>query len=97
MARRLKHFSPLISLEFAFDRVMHLKLQQAYEVLVPDRVRVIAEPLNKEGYHESRGDLRESVLRQAERREHNSESDSSATGICSKPGLRGSRRMGNRR
>jgi hypothetical protein len=49
MAGRLKHFSPLISLEFAFDRVAHPKLQQAYEVLVPDRVHVIAEPPNKEG------------------------------------------------
>jgi hypothetical protein len=30
-----------IHLEFAFDRLLAAKLEQAYDILVPDRVRVV--------------------------------------------------------
>jgi hypothetical protein len=31
----------VIHLEFAFDRLLAAKLEQAYDILVPDRVRVV--------------------------------------------------------
>ena len=30
-----------IHLEFAFDRLLAAKLEQAYDILVPDRVRIV--------------------------------------------------------
>jgi|SRR6476660_6557397 len=96
MAKR-KEFSLVVSLEYSFDRLLHVKLQQAYEALVPDLVRLRSVSLTKERYHEVRSDLRKSVLQQTEGGEHNSEPDSSAASICSTPRLHRSRRMGSRR
>src|SRR5690348_2563650 len=96
MAKR-KEFSPVVSLEYFFDRLLHVKLQQAYEALVPDLVRVRSPSHTKERCHESRSDLRESVIGQAEGGEHNSKPDGSVAAICSTPRLHRSRRMGNRR
>jgi hypothetical protein len=53
-----------VCLEYAFDRLFAIKLQQAYELLVPDRVRVAGEGLKLKGErHEERCDLRQSLLR----------------------------------
>ena len=33
-----------VHLEYAFDRLLVAKLEQVYQILVPDRVRVVGEP-----------------------------------------------------
>jgi hypothetical protein len=47
-----------VRLNYAFDRLLATKLQQVYEILVPDRLRVISNSsaLNGEP-NENRGDL----------------------------------------
>ncbi len=66
-----------VCLEYAFDRLFPIKLQQAYELLVPDRVRIAGEGLLKGERHEERCDLRQSLLRSTEARTHDCEPDSS--------------------
>jgi hypothetical protein len=46
-------------LEFAFDRLLPTKLQQAYELLVADRVRLVGRASNEKrgDDHEARDDL----------------------------------------
>jgi len=53
-----------VSVEYTFDRLFTAKLQQVYEIVVPDRVRNTAgaDPLTGQR-HEERCDLRPSVLR----------------------------------
>jgi hypothetical protein len=67
----------------AFDRLLATKLQQVYEILVSDRVRVTGNcsMLNGET-NESRGNLREGIVGQAEGREDHSESDRGAEEPC---------------
>ena len=52
-----------VRLDYAFDRLLATKLQQVYEILVPDQVRVISNSsaLNGEA-NENRGDLRQVSL-----------------------------------
>ena len=47
-----------VCLDYAFDRLLAAKLQQVYEILVPDRVRAVSNSsaLNGET-NEDRGDL----------------------------------------
>jgi predicted site-specific integrase-resolvase len=52
MAKRTE-FSPVVSLEYSFDRLLQVKLQRAYEALVPDLVRVRTAPHTKERCHEA--------------------------------------------
>ena len=53
-----------VRLEFAFDRLLSTKLQQVYEILVPDRVRMVGarSELTEDGDGD-RGDLRAGILR----------------------------------
>ena len=68
MADWRKRESRDVRLDYAFDRLLVAKLQQVYELLVPDRVRIASEPRRVNGEdHEERRDLREGLLRQAER------------------------------
>ena len=78
-----------VCLDYAFDRLLAAKLQQVYEILVPDQVRVVnnCSALNGET-NENRGDLRQGVVRQVERREHHCEPDGGISGVCSEPRLR---------
>src|SRR5262245_34004360 len=78
-----------VRLDYAFDRLLATKLQQVYEILVPDQVRVIrnCSALNGEA-NENRGDLRQGIVGQAERREDYSESDGSVGGVCPQRRLR---------
>jgi len=83
MAESRKGSNRKVRLDYAFDRLLTTKLQQAYEILVPDRVRVIGNcsALNGET-NENRGDLRESVVGQAEGREDHREPDRGLDGCC---------------
>jgi hypothetical protein len=51
---------PTICLEFAVDRLLPTKLQQAYELLLADRVRLVGRASNEKrgDDHEARNDLR---------------------------------------
>jgi len=69
--RSTKH--PTIYLEFAFDRLLPIKLQQVYGLLVADCARPLRQVTLKEqrgDAHEGGADLCESILGQAERRTH---------------------------
>ena len=78
-----------VRLDYAFDRLLATKLQQVYEILVPDRVRVVSNSsaLNGEP-NEDRGDLRQGIVGQAEGREDYCEPDGGVEGVCSHGRLR---------
>jgi len=77
-----------VRLDYAFDRLLATKLQQAYEILVPDQVRVVRDSgLNGDG-DEERGDLRKGILGQTERRKHDCEPNSRIGGVRSQERLR---------
>ncbi len=63
MAERRPRKDREVHLDYAFDRLLAAKLQQAYEILVPDRVRIIGERGGLTGDEdEKRRDLRTGVL-----------------------------------
>ena len=71
---------PAIGLEFAFDRLLSIKLQQVYGLLVADCARPVRQ-VSKEnggGAHEAGSDLRKGLLGQTERGAHNCESNGGA-------------------
>src|SRR5262245_13071657 len=78
-----------VCLDYAFDRLLTAKLQQVYEILVPDRVRVVSNfsALNGDA-NEDRGDLRQGILGQAEGRGHHCQPDGGVSGVCSQGRLR---------
>ena len=56
-----------VCLEYAFDRLLVAKLEQVYQILVPDRVRVVGYGSKLIGAgDEDGGDLRPGILGQAE-------------------------------
>jgi len=66
---------PAICLEIAFDRLLPIKLQQVYGLLVADCARPMRQ-VSKEnggGAHEAGSDLREGLLGQTEGGAHNCE------------------------
>ena len=72
----------VLRLEYRFDRLSADKLAQAYQLLVPDRRRAIAEtsaesfrPHSEINDEQTRGDLCSSVFRSAEREPHDCEPD----------------------
>ena len=89
MAESRKRKDREIRLDYGFDRLLATKLQQAYEILVPDRVRVVSNSsaLNGET-NENCGDLRQGIVRQAEGRKHHCEPNGSAEGVCPQSRLR---------
>jgi hypothetical protein len=68
MAERRKPKSLDVNFDYVFDRLLIHKLQQAYEILVPDNVRVtggqMEPPLDED---EAKPNVRTCLLRQAER------------------------------
>src|SRR5882762_7046083 len=95
---RKRHGPRDIGLEYTFDRLFPAKLQQVYELLVPDRVRSTRDALTPEGErHEERRDLRSSVLRPTEGGAHDCESNRSADHLCAGARLSRAARMGFRR
>jgi hypothetical protein len=71
---------PAICLEFAFDRLLPMKLQQVYGLLVADCARPMrqASKENGGGAHEAGSDLRKGLLGQTEGGAHNCESNGGA-------------------
>src|ERR1700747_122416 len=82
-----------IHLEFAFDRLRAAKLEQAYDILVPDRVRIVGGVKMTEKSNEDRGDLRSCVVGQTKGREHDRQPDGGADGVRRRAAVRGSARM----
>src|SRR5580765_6590974 len=86
-----------VQLEFAFDRLRASKLEQAYDILVPDRVRIVGGAKMTEASDEDCGDLRSCIVRQAKGREHDRQSNCSADRVCRRAPVRGAARMDLRR
>lgn len=77
MAERHDVKFPVVCLEYTFDRLLGPKLEQAYRILVPERVRNLAVESRMKGCNdEGRRDLRQGIIGQAERGEHDSQPDS---------------------
>ena len=66
-----------VELEYVFDRLGELQRAQAYQLLVPQRRRII----EKGPEDENRGDLCEGVLGQAEGGTNNRQSDGGPAGV----------------
>ena len=64
-----------VQLELAFDRLRAAKLEQAYDILVPDQVRTVGGVRMKEASDEDRGDLRSCIVGQTKGREHDCKPD----------------------
>jgi hypothetical protein len=64
-----------IHLEFAFDRLRAVKLERAYDILVPDRVRIIGSAKVMGAGDEDRGDLRSCIFGQTMGGEHDRQPD----------------------
>ena len=72
-----------ICFEFAFDRLLSIKLQQVYGLLVADRARAIRQSPKENGEetHEAGSNLRESLLGQAEGGAHDCEPNRGAADL----------------
>jgi hypothetical protein len=87
-----------IQLEFAFDRLVAVKLEQVYEILVSDRVRVVRAGADVTGGEdENRRDLRQGVVGQTEGRKHDRQPDERADRLRARAELRRADGMGDRR
>ena len=75
-----------VHLDYVFDRLLAAKLQQVYEILVPEHVRLVGERVLGEGDADRR-DLRQGVLGQAEGGQHHCQSDGGADRVCPRPKL----------
>src|SRR5712691_11164782 len=85
-----------VHLAFAFDRLLAAKLALAYDVLVPDRVRIIGATRMMGAGDEERGDLRPCIVGQAKGGEHNRQPDGGADRVRSRAAVRGATGMGLR-
>ena len=64
-----------VALEFAFDRLLTAKLKLVYDILVPDRVRILCSSKLTGGRDEGSGDLRACILGQTKGGEHDCQPD----------------------
>jgi site-specific DNA recombinase len=91
MAER-RGYDRSIQFEHAFDRLLAVKLEQVYEILVPEQVRAISgDPRVRGKSDEGRRDLRQSILRAAEGGEHDCEPDSGAARVRAGTSIRRTR------
>ena len=91
MAERRGH-DRSVQFEHAFDRLLAVKLEQVYQILVPERVRAIgADPRVRGKSDEGRRDLRQGLLRAAEGGEHDCEPDGGASRVRARTGIRRTR------
>ena len=68
MAERRSSFRPTVHLDYAFDRLLGAKLQNAYAILVPDRTHTIpARAYDIGDDDEERSPVRAGLGRAAER------------------------------
>jgi hypothetical protein len=89
---------PDVRLEYAFDRLLVAKLEQVYQILVPDRVRVVGNGSKLIGVgDEDSGNLRPGILGQAEGGEHHCQPNGGADRVRRRARLRCSHGMGIRR
>ena len=87
-----------VRLEYTFDRLLVAKLEQVYQILVPDQVRVVSDRSKLIGAGDADGgNLRPGILGQAERGEHYCQSNGGADRVRRRAGLRCSGGMGLRR
>jgi hypothetical protein len=87
-----------VHLEYSFDRLLIAKLEQVYQILVPDRVRVVGNGSKLIGAgDEDGGDLRPGILGQTEGGEHHCQPNGGADRIRRRAGLRCSSGMDIRR
>jgi hypothetical protein len=87
-----------VRLEYTFDRLLVAKLEQVYQILVPDRVRIVGDRSKLIGAgDEDGGNLRPGILGQAEGGEHHCQPNGGADHVRDRAGLRCSGGMGLRR
>src|ERR1700681_1496254 len=86
--RRSRRGQYQVQLDYAFDRLLGSKLQQVYERLVPDQVRIAGESSRiMESYKADRGNLCAGVVGQAAGGEHHREPDGGAARVFAEPRL----------
>jgi hypothetical protein len=73
-----------------FDRLRAAKLEQAYDILVPDQVRIVGGVKMTEKSNEDRSDLRSCVVEQTKGREHDRQPNGGADRVRRRAGVRGS-------
>lgn len=88
--RRRSH---VVYLEYAFDRLLAKKLEQVYEILVPDQVRELgaASGLRNGETHEDCSDIRSGIFRQTTGGEDHRQSDGDPGDVCKKQRLQRAR------
>ena len=87
-----------VRLYYSFDRLFGSKLQQVYELLVPDQVRIIGERSGvMEGSNADRGDLCTGVVGQATGGGHDRQSDGSVDRVRTEPRISSPDGLGLRR
>src|SRR6476660_3573925 len=75
-----------VRLAYSFDRLLTSKIQQAYEMLAPDTVRVTGEHSGKkEKNRDGCSDLHPGVVGQAAREEHDCQPDDGADRLRTQP------------
>ena len=84
MAESRKGRDRQVRLDYAFDRLLASKLQHAYEILVPDQVRIVSGSILRGDGDEDRGDLRQSVLGQAKGRAYHMSASVRCSGSLAK-------------
>lgn len=90
MAPRGGGAHPVVELEYAFDRLLSLKLEQAYQILVPEQARATGAGARfKDEQDEDGRDLRPSVLGSAEGGQHDCQLDSGTERVRCRPRVRG--------
>src|SRR4029077_1305314 len=94
--RPARRSSLQVHLDYAFDRLRDSKLAQAYDILVPERERVVGARI-KETEHEDSSDLRAGVVRAATRGTHHCQPNGSADRVREEPRFGGAEGMGVRR
>jgi hypothetical protein len=91
MAERRGH-DRSVQFEHAFDRLVAVKLEQVYRILVPEWVRAIGVDQSVRGKRDADcRDLRQSIFRPAEGGEHDCQSDGGADRLRTRAGLQRTR------
>ena len=88
MAERRGANDRSVHLEQAFDRLLVVKLEQVYGILVPEQIRAVSTGSGVRGKSdEDRRDLRQSVFRAAEGGEHDRQPDGGADRVRARTGI----------
>src|SRR5260370_42285345 len=77
-----------IHLEFAFDRLLAAKLEQAYDILVPDRVRVVGSAKVTGAGDEDGSNLRSWIVGQTKGGEYDRQPAGGAGRVRPRPAIR---------